>query len=295
LRRVMEQPWQLAQAEKPQELQALLSDFGFCFAKCAANQSSELFDELLQVNVGNPQNSHLGEWQSFFRRQAHILRRGDWRWPAHKIMLQLANEEAEESPVSQLAIQWLSQGYCDWVWVRNKNRPQYQSQSALLVVMEGHSAGINGAQMLSDGRILSWSSDGTLRLWDGSSGKSLSVWEGHNDGVGGVKVLSEDQVLSWSRYDPIICLWDGNSGERMAVLEGHKYSIRGAEELSDKRILSWSADVTPRLWDGSSGKMLGVLEGHTSPIEGVKVLSDSRLTMPPSACGIAPTVNRSLY
>ena len=280
LRRVMEQPWQLAQAEKTQELMLLLSDFGFCFAKCAANQSSELIEELLDVNVGNLPNPHLHEWQRFFRRQAHILRRGDWRWPAHKIMLQLANEEAEESPVSQLAIQWLSQGYCDWVWVRNKNRPQYQSQSALLVVMEGHSAGINGAQMLSDGRILSWSSDGTLRLWDSSNGELLAVLVGHTASIVGVEVLSDGRLLSWA-WDSVR-LWDGESGVPLAVLG--EYGVMGAKLLSGGRILSWSHastlsydDSTLRLWDSESGVLLAVLEGQTGNINGVEVLSDGRI------------------
>ncbi len=277
LRRVMEQPWQLAQAGKQQELQGLLTDFGFCFAKCAANQSSELFDELLQVNVGNPQHSHMGEWQRFFRKQAHILRRGDRRWPAHKIMLQLANEEAEDSSISQVTKQWLTQGYCDWVWVRNKNRPQHQSQSALLVVMEGHSAGINGAQMLSDGRILSWSFDGTLRIWDGNSGRLLALLEGHTTSIKGATVLFDDRkILTWS-YDDTLRLWDGNSGQPLAKLEGHSESINGVEVLSGGRVVSWSDDGTLRLWDSNTYKPLAVLEGHTGSIDGVNVLFDGRI------------------
>jgi len=278
LRRVMEQPWQLAEAGKQQELQGLLTDFGFCFAKCAANQSSELFDELLQVNVGNPQNLCLSEWQSFFRRQAHILTRGDWRWPAHKIMLQLANEEAEQSPVSLAAQHWLAQSYCDWVWVRNKNKPAQQSRSALLAVMEGHSARINGAQMLSDGRILSWSFDGTLRLWDSNSGKQLFLLEGHDNGelIFGAEELSEGRLLSWSG-DGTLRLWDSNNGKPLTVLEGHTGKVTGVDVLSDDRLLSWSNDGTLRLWDGNSGKPLAVMEGHTWKVTDAKVLSDGRL------------------
>ena len=44
-----------------------------------------------------------------------------------------------------------------------------------LAVLEGHTAWIRGALALSDGRLLSWSADNTLRLWDGQSGAPLEV------------------------------------------------------------------------------------------------------------------------
>ncbi len=34
---------------------------------------------------------------------------------------------------------------------------------------------MNGATVLADGRILSWSDDGTLHLWDGTSGNALAT------------------------------------------------------------------------------------------------------------------------
>jgi hypothetical protein len=39
-------------------------------------------------------------WQAFWREREHILRRGDERWPAYKILLQLAVEHADDSPVT---------------------------------------------------------------------------------------------------------------------------------------------------------------------------------------------------
>ena len=41
--------------------------------------------------------------------------------------------------------------------------------------MEGHTKSVYDAQVLTDGRVLSWSVDNSLRLWDGQSGAPLGV------------------------------------------------------------------------------------------------------------------------
>ena len=117
---------------------------------------------------------------------------------------------------------------------------------------------------LNDGRILSWSSDNTLRLWDGQSGQCLKVLEGHSNSVLGALALNDGRILSWS-WDKTLRLWDGQSGQCLKVLEGHSISVDGALALNDGRILSWSEDNTLRLWDGQSGQCLEVVTEADAP------------------------------
>lgn len=42
-------------------------------------------------------------------------------------------------------------------------------------MLEGHTKLVTGAMELSDRNLLSWSEDGTLRLWDGQSGAPLAI------------------------------------------------------------------------------------------------------------------------
>ena len=61
--------------------------------------------------------SGLEIWAAFFRGKAHILRRGNEEWPAHKILLQLTVEHADDSPLTLGAEKWLGEGGCprgDW-------------------------------------------------------------------------------------------------------------------------------------------------------------------------------------
>ncbi|MFO1419568.1 MAG: NACHT domain-containing protein [Candidatus Competibacteraceae bacterium] len=253
-------------------------------------------------------------WQAFWREREHILRRGDERWSAYKILLQLAVEHADDSPVTRQAEAWLEAGHCDWVWLRNPQRIKYAAPNPCLRVFEGHTDLVSGAIELEDGRILSWSWDETLRLWDICSGMELAVLIGQN----GSTRLKDGQILSWSRDDKTLRLWDAESGAEWALLEGYTNALDGKLELRDGSILSWSLDLlrllngisdnelsvlaghigivkdaivlksghvlswswddkTLRLWDAESGAEWALLEGHTGAVEGALELRDGRI------------------
>ena len=42
-------------------------------------------------------------WEAILREHAHLLLRGDAEWPANQILLQLAVEHADDSPVTKVA------------------------------------------------------------------------------------------------------------------------------------------------------------------------------------------------
>jgi len=49
-----------------------------------------------------------------------------------------------------------------------------------LTTLEGHTKYVSGATVLPDGRVLSWSRDANLRIWDAQSGACLGSWETKN-------------------------------------------------------------------------------------------------------------------
>ncbi len=79
---------------------------------------------------------------------------------------------------------------------------------------KGHTGGVLGALEFSDGRVISWSRDCTLRLWD-RDGKGVECFNGHEGLINGVCVVSSHKVLSWS-VDGTLRLWDLN-GKSFAV------------------------------------------------------------------------------
>ena len=238
---------------------------------------SQLCDDYTAVARSVPAGDDAVQmWAAFMRERAHILRRGDEKWATNKILLQLAVEHADDSPVTQAAEAWLADGGCDWLWLRRARRVAHAVPDPCRRVFEGHTKPVNGAEVLASGEVLSWSGDGTLRLWDATSGACLAVLEGHSGWVFGAEVLAAGEVLSWYA-DNTLRLWDATSGACLAVLKGHTSRVWGAEVLASGEVLSWSEDGTLRLWDATSGACLAVLEGHTSSVSGAEVLASGEV------------------
>jgi WD40 repeat protein len=258
---------------------ARLTDFSYLQARTAAlpaHEATDLADEYRAVLAAPDADGDLKMWEAFVRERVHLLRRGNVRWPTNRILLQLAVEHADDSPVTQAAQRWLEGGVCDWLWLRRANRPARARIGACLKVFEGHRSQVWGARALPDGRILSWSLDGSVRVWDPSSGAALASMDEHEKSVEGATLLPDGRFLSWS-FDGTLRLWDGSSGAPLVTLAGHTEAVVGARVLADGRILSWARDSTLRLWDGSTGAPVATFEGHSFWVAATEILCDGRI------------------
>jgi WD40 repeat protein len=213
-------------------------------------------------------------WWDFARTNRHHFQKEGWEpW---RVLFQAAMDHAEDSVVTLAAEKFSDEGKVSWPWIRWVNRPKKWQDSPLIAVMSGHARSVKGALVLPDGRILSWSQDNTLRLWDEESGACVAVLDGHTGLVIGAQILPDGRILSWSG-DKTLRFWNGDTGACVAVLDGHTGMVIGAQILPDGKILSWSRDKTLRFWDGDSGACVAVLDGHTDRVNGAQVLADSRI------------------
>lgn len=256
------------------EAQRLLTSFDYLMEKARLNDYESLSDEYAKVMyIISSGRDQLRPWQNFFRERMHILRRGNDRWPAYKILVQLAMEHADDSPVTKQAEAWLEQGRCDWFWLRNARRISQASPNPCCLVLEGHTNDVTGALALSDDRILSWSFDQSLRIWDARTGLCRTVLAGHTELVQGGLVLPDGRILSWAD-DMTLRVWDAVTGKCHAILEGPNSRTMEARVLPANKILTWSEDKTLRILDVATGTCRAVLDGHAGSVSGALVLPD---------------------
>ena len=269
-----------------QRLYDSLTNFAFPMRRAEVGLLESIPDDYRRLAEQGPSDirQRLDVWQDFFREQAHILRRGLDDGTCHKILLQLALEHADDSPVTQAAEAWLEKDRCDWFRLQRVNRFQHTPRNACRLVLEGHAGWISGALPLPDSKILSFSADRTLRLWDAISGDCLAVLKGHTGIVTHALSISGCRILTWLQggavgypNDSTPRLWDTETRVCCAALKGHTEQVLGALSLSDSRILTWSEDTTLRLWDAETGACSAVLEGHLDAVDGAMPLPNGRI------------------
>ncbi len=275
-RRLGELPHQQLHSAQWQALEATLTDFDLLMATCQAGMQAQLVSDYHEAwqRLQTAGYTELRLWEAFLRERAHILARGNEEWGAHKILLQLAVEHADDSPVTKAAEAWLEGGNCDWLWLRSAWREKEASPCPCLRVFEGHKGRVRGTLLFDDNKAVSWGKS-TLRIWDLRTGECEAVLQGHSSLIWGASSLSDGRVLSWS-WDNTLRIWDLTTGECTAVLEGHTDKVIGATVLDTEQILSWSRDGTLRLWDGK-GTVIRVLEGHTDEVCGAQLLKGGRI------------------
>lgn len=148
-----------------------------------------------------------------------------------------------------------------------------QPGGRLLQTLSGHTDAVTGALLLADGRVLSWSIDGTMRVWDLSTGEQRILPIAGGSPVGAALLLRDDVVLSWHE-DGTLRLLDLATDDAR-ILSRHAVSVRGALALPDGKALSWGDDGMLRIWDTATGAELQLV-GHTALVSSVVLLADGQ-------------------
>ena len=266
----------------------ILRDFDYVMARLqrlggGADSAAGYYRDWDAVGSAAPLAGDIGIWQDFLSLNRHLLMTGNDKWGAHKILLQVAVEHADDSPVTKAAEAFLVAGNCDWLWFRNVKRPKVYVRSGCVAVLACHRCSIFGAKELSDGCILTWSVDGVPCVWNLTNSSVLTL-KGHTGPTNGALELRDKRVLTWSS-DNTLRIWDSKTGLCSAVLTGHGEScddhqgtaVNGATQLSTGRILSWGADGTLRLWSEVDGNCLTEFHGHATRIVGAVEQTKERL------------------
>jgi WD40 repeat protein len=122
------------------------------------------------------------------------------------------------------------------------------------------------------GIVASGSADGTIKLWEISSGQCYKTIEGHGDEVFSVAFSPDGQTVASGGEDSSIKLWLVSSGQHLKTLQGHDNGVKSVTFSSDNDILvSSSCDRTIKLWSVSEGTCQKTLKGHAETVSSVAI------------------------
>ncbi len=159
------------------------------------------------------------------------------------------------------------------IWENPINPSHITHKDHVDITFKGHTAKINALVFTQDGKTLaSGSDDGTIRIWDTSTGTEISSLP-----LGKTRTFafSVDGIILASGIDRTIQLWDVPTKTQMKTLELEANFVSALAISPDNKILaSGSHNGVIHLLHIATGNKLSTLQGHTDTIDSLEFSSD---------------------
>ncbi|MET9694891.1 trypsin-like peptidase domain-containing protein, partial [Streptomyces sp. NPDC006514] len=141
--------------------------------------------------------------------------------------------------------------------------------------LAGHTKAVNSVAFSPDGTTLATGSDdGTVRLWDTATGKTLTTLP-QTGSVWSVAFSPDRATLATGGDDGTVRLWGTATRKTHATLKGHTGAVNSVAFSPDGTTLATgSEDTTVRLWGTATRKTHATLKGHTGAVNSVAFSPD---------------------
>ncbi|XP_051248504.1 apoptotic protease-activating factor 1 [Dicentrarchus labrax] len=136
-------------------------------------------------------------------------------------------------------------------------------QSGECKVLQGHKEQVRCFALLSNSpaetRLLSWSFDGTVKMWDIESGEKLQDIEAHRGAILSCHVSPDGCLFATTSADKTAKLWHCESWQCVHTLSGHQDCVRSCRFSWDSRRLATGDDNGEiRIWNVKDGSLLKI-------------------------------------
>ncbi len=116
---------------------------------------------------------------------------------------------------------------------------------------------------IAHGKLISGSADKTIKIWDLETGACIQTFQAHQGAVYSL-ATAQGKLISGSPEDTIK-IWDLETGACTHTLRGHQDGVY-CLAIAQGKLISGSADKTIKIWDLETGSCTQTLKGHQGTV-----------------------------
>lgn len=136
-------------------------------------------------------------------------------------------------------------------------------QSGECKVLQGHKEQVRGFSLLpslpSESTLLSWSFDGTVKVWDLETGQKLQDIDAHRGAILSCHVSPDGSLFTTTSADKTAKVWRCGTWDHVHTLTGHSECVRSCRFSWDgRRIATGDDNGEIRLWSVKDGSLLKI-------------------------------------
>ncbi|XP_075564062.1 apoptotic protease-activating factor 1 isoform X5 [Pelecanus crispus] len=125
------------------------------------------------------------------------------------------------------------------------------------VFLKGHKEAIKDFRLLENSKLLSWSFDGTVKVWNITTGNTEKDFACHGGAVLSCAVSPDGSKFSSTSADKTAKIWSFESSSVLHELKGHEACVRCCTFSPNNKLLATGDDKGEiRIWDILTGALL---------------------------------------